>query len=167
MEFNKNQDYWATCYSTPEFLSIETYSGLGRIRRDPQFESHLLPVDVEAERLGATVLKALSDSRTLNVLEERIEFFDLNKGKELYAQWTAMLMEKYSYKTKKMLFKDMMSCGIHLFDDQITIRPSYHEKLEAWSGNRINESDYVVLPLKSSYEEIGLGLRLAMSRCKG
>ncbi|MEJ1554439.1 contact-dependent growth inhibition system immunity protein, partial [Escherichia coli] len=49
----------------------------------------------------------------------------------------------------------------------ITIRPSFHEKLEAWSGNRINESDYVVLPADSSPTEIGSGLRLALSRCKG
>ncbi|EPS9462270.1 CDI system immunity protein CdiI-o11, partial [Escherichia coli] len=46
-------------------------------------------------------------------------------------------------------------------------RPSFHEKLEAWSGNRINESDYVVLPADSSPTEIGSGLRLALSRCKG
>ncbi|WP_249819435.1 contact-dependent growth inhibition system immunity protein, partial [Escherichia coli] len=56
---------------------------------------------------------------------------------------------------------------IHLVNDVITIRPSFHEKLEAWSGNRINESDYVVLPADSSPTEIGSGLRLALSRCKG
>ncbi|EKD5558770.1 CdiI family contact-dependent growth inhibition immunity protein, partial [Escherichia coli] len=56
---------------------------------------------------------------------------------------------------------------IHLVNDVITTRPSFHEKLEAWSGNRINESDYVVLPADSSPTEIGSGLRLALSRCKG
>ncbi len=46
--------------------------------------------------------------------------------------------------------KNMKKVGIHLVNDVITIRPSFHEKLEAWSGNRINESDYVVLPADSS-----------------
>ncbi|MEN3753899.1 contact-dependent growth inhibition system immunity protein [Mangrovibacter sp. SLW1] len=43
----------------------------------------------------------------------------------------------------------MNKCGIHLVNNVITIRPSYHEKLEAWSGNRISESGYVVLPADS------------------
>ncbi|HFV6450034.1 TPA: contact-dependent growth inhibition system immunity protein, partial [Escherichia coli] len=68
---------------------------------------------------------------------------------------------------KRALFKNMKKVGIHLVNDVITIRPSFHEKLEAWSGNRINESDYVVLPADSSPTEIGSGLRLALSRCKG
>ncbi|EES3901627.1 CdiI family contact-dependent growth inhibition immunity protein, partial [Escherichia coli] len=81
--------------------------------------------------------------------------------------WIATLMEKYGYRTKRALFKNMKKVGIHLVNDVITIRPSFHEKLEAWSGNRINESDYVVLPADSSPTEIGSGLRLALSRCKG
>ncbi|MNE50988.1 hypothetical protein D3C80_1455890 [compost metagenome] len=76
-------------------------------------------------------------------------------------------MEKYGYRTKRALFKNMKKAGIHLVNDVITIRPSFHEKLEAWSGNRINESDYVVLTAGSSPTDIGAGLRLALSRCKG
>ncbi|MCT7051686.1 contact-dependent growth inhibition system immunity protein, partial [Salmonella enterica] len=49
----------------------------------------------------------------------------------------------------------------------ITIRPSFHEKLEAWSGDRISETDNVVLAVDSTPAEIGAGLRLALSRCKG
>ncbi|EHT1891010.1 CDI system immunity protein CdiI-o11, partial [Escherichia coli] len=96
-----------------------------------------------------------------------VAFFDLEKSKEQYAAWIATLMEKYGYRTKRALFKNMKKVGIHLVNDVITIRPSFHEKLEAWSGNRINESDYVVLPADSSPTEIGSGLRLALSRCKG
>ncbi|HAW1086600.1 TPA: CdiI family contact-dependent growth inhibition immunity protein, partial [Escherichia coli] len=117
--------------------------------------------------LGEEILQALSDSRTLDVLEDRVAFFDLEKSKEQYAAWIATLMEKYGYRTKRALFKNMKKVGIHLVNDVITIRPSFHEKLEAWSGNRINESDYVVLPADSSPTEIGSGLRLALSRCKG
>lgn len=167
MAFNKDQDYWANTFVTNEFLSVETYSGLGMTGRDSLFPSRLLQPDIDDQSLGNEIFQALSDSRTLNVLEERVAFFDLEKGKEQYAAWIAMLMEKYGYKTKRALFKNMKKCGIHLVNNIITIRPSFHEKLEAWSGERINESDYVLLPASCSPAEIGAGLRLALSRCKG
>ena len=167
MAFNKDQDYWANIFVTPDFFSVETYSGLGMTGRDPLFSPRLLQPDVDDKSLGEEILQALSDSRTLDVLEDRVAFFDLEKSKEQYAAWIATLMEKYGYRTKRALFKNMKKVGIHLVNDVITIRPSFHEKLEAWSGNRINESDYVVLPADSSPTEIGSGLRLALSRCKG
>jgi len=166
MKFNKDQDYWANAFVTNEFLNIETYSGLGMTGRDPSFPSPLLLLDIDDKSLGEEILKALSDSRTLTELADRIEFFDLEKGKEKYAAWVAMLMERYGYKTKRALFKNMKKCGVHLVNNVITIRPSFHEKLEAWSGGKISESDYVVLPADSSPAEIGAGLRLAVSRCK-
>lgn len=113
------------------------------------------------------MLKALSDSRTLNVLEDRVAFFDLEKGKEQYANWVAMLMEKYSYKSKKALFRDMKNCGIHLVNNMITISPTRHEKLEAWGRTKGDGIEDVILPADSSPAEIGAGLRLALSRCKG
>ncbi|WP_445375889.1 contact-dependent growth inhibition system immunity protein [Photorhabdus tasmaniensis] len=167
MIFNKDQDYWAGCYSTNEFLLIETYSGLGMVGVDPLFPRHLLAPDANNKDIGETLIQALSDSRTLTSLDERVAFFDLEKGKQQYAAWIAMLIEKYGYKTKRALFKGMKRCSIHGVNSLITMRPSYHEKLEAWSGDRIKESDYVVLPIDSSSEEIGAALRLAFSRCIG
>ncbi|WP_145582778.1 contact-dependent growth inhibition system immunity protein [Yersinia thracica] len=165
--FNKNQDYWVSVYSTKEFLSVETYSGLGRVRRDPLFPSHLLPPDADDKSIGEAVLIALSNSRTLTSLEERVAFFDLETGKEQYAAWIAMLMQKYGYKTKRALFKDMKNCSIHCLNDVITISPTRHEKLEAWSGTGLTESDDVVISVNSVPAEIGAALRLALSRCKG
>ncbi|AJJ11699.1 hypothetical protein CH64_1859 [Yersinia rohdei] len=167
MEFNKDQDYWASVYHTKEFMCIDTYSGLGRVGRDPVFPSHLLPEDIDDHRLGETILQALSDSRTLTELAERVAFFDLEKGKEQYATWIAMLMEKYGYKTKKSLFKDMKNCGIHCVNGAIKISPTRHEKLEAWGRTKGDGIEDVILSVDSSPEEIGAGLRLALSRCKG
>lgn len=101
MKFNRDKDYWASCYGTNEFLLIETQSGMGMVAADPLFPPHLLPPDSDKKRIGEAIFQALSDSRTLTVLEDRVAFFDLEKGKEQYAEWTAMLMDKYSYKTKK------------------------------------------------------------------
>jgi len=167
MEFNQDQDYWASVYYTKEFLCIDTYSGLGRAGRDPLFPSRLLQPDASDHDIGETILQALSDSRTLNVLEERIAFFDLEKGKTQYAAWIAMLMEKYGYKSKKALFKDMKNCGIHCLNGVITISPTRHEKLEGWGREKGDGIEDVILPADSASAEIGAGLRLALNRCKG
>jgi hypothetical protein len=165
MKFNKDQDYWASCYCTNEFLLIETQSGLGRTSADPLFPPNLLPPDADDQCTGETILQALSNSRTLNKLEDRVAFFDLEKNKEKYATWIARLIDKYGYKNKRALFKDMDHCIIHHVNDAITISPMRHEKLEAWEG--LEQSENVILSLDSSPAEIGAGLRLALSRCKG
>lgn len=167
MKFNEDQDYWANVFVTNEFLNIDTYSGLGRVGRDPLFPTHLLPPDTDDHCLGETILQSLSDSRTLNVLEDRVAFFDLEKGKEQYANWVAMLMGKYGYRSKKSLFKDMKNCGIHCVNGVITISPTRHEKLEGWGREKGDGIEDVILSVDTSPAEIGAGLRLALSRCKG
>lgn len=166
MKFNKNQVYRASCYYTSEFLLIETQSGLGMVAADPLFPSHLLPTNADNQSIGEVILQALSDSRTLTV-EECETFFDLEKGKEQYAAWIAMLMGSYGYKTKRALFKDMKNCGIHCVDGVITISPTRHEKLEGWGRTKGDGIEDVLLPADSTPVEIGAGLRLALSRCKG
>lgn len=167
MKFNKDQDYWASCYCNNEFLLIETQSGLGMVAADPLFPSYLLQPDASEQEIGDTVLQALSDSRTLNNLEERIAFFELEKGKKQYAAWIAMLMENYGYKTKRALFKDMKNCSIHCVNGVITISPTRHEKLEGWGRTKGDGIEDVILTVDNSPAEIGAGLRLALSRCKG
>ncbi|CNH85137.1 contact-dependent growth inhibition system immunity protein [Yersinia pekkanenii] len=166
MKFNQKQDYCASCYCNNEFFSVDTYSGLGMVGRDPLFPPHQLPPDADDQTIGEAVLLALSNSRTLS-LEESADFFDLEKGQEQYAAWIAMLMQKYGYKTKRALFKDMKNCSIHCINGVITISPTRHEKLEAWGGRGIKESDDVVISVNSTPAEIGAALRLALSRCKG
>ncbi|EKN4707033.1 contact-dependent growth inhibition system immunity protein [Yersinia ruckeri] len=166
MKFNKDQDYWASCYCTNEFLLVETQSGLGMVSADTLFPSHLLQPDTDDQSLGEMILQALSDSRTLTV-EECETFFDLEKGKEEYAAWIAMLMEKYGYKTKKSLFKYMKNCGIHCVNGVITISPTRHEKLEGWGREKGDGIEDVILSVESPPAEIGAGLRLALTRCKG
>lgn len=167
MTFNENQDYWASVYFNDVFLSVETYSGLGRIGIDPMFPPHYLQPDESDQCIGKAVLQALSNSRSLTLLEERVVFFDSKNSKEKYDSWVANLLGKYNYKNKKTLFKDMKKCGIHLANNKITFYPTVHEKLEAWSGEKIHDSDYVIISADVPLAEIGASLKLAMSRCKG
>ncbi|WP_105630662.1 contact-dependent growth inhibition system immunity protein [Cronobacter dublinensis] len=165
MTFNKDQDYWVCIFCTPDFIIIETYSGLGMVARGPLFPPHLLSPASDDESIGKAILQALSDSRTLTSSEDRVEVFDLEKGKQRYSERNAMLREKYGYKSKKSLFKDMKYCSIHCVNGVMNISPSRHEKLEAWGGTGRDGSDEVILSLENSPAEIGAGLRLALSRC--
>ena len=56
-----------------------------------------------------------------------------------------------------------MSEDIWLHNGCLKISPSRHVKLEAWDAI---DADDVILSLDNSPEEIGSGLRLALSRCR-
>lgn len=167
MKFNQNQDYWVNIFATNEFFSIETYSGFGMIGMDPIFPPHLLRPDADDNVIGEKIMQALSDSRTLEKLEERVVFFDLENCKKQYESRILKLMQIYNYKNRKSLFKNMSKCGVHLINDVITISPSYHEKLESWGRVSDDGIDDVVLSVRNSPSEIGAGFRLALRRCQG
>ena len=59
--------------------------------------------------------------------------------------------------------KNMMSRDIWLHNGCLKISPSRHVKLEAWDAI---DADDVILSLDNSPEEIGSGLKLALSRCR-
>jgi hypothetical protein len=155
---------WAEVLNNGDFICVETFSGLGMMGRDPQGARHFLPSNVSDEIFGAAVLDALAQSRILTLGEAGI-FFDLELGKQRYAQWVADLMARYGYKTKRSVFKNMKRCSVERKNGTIIIRPSHHEKLEAWSGDGISKEDYVTLSADSSTVEVGAALRLAFSRC--
>ncbi|WP_244657538.1 contact-dependent growth inhibition system immunity protein [Pseudomonas syringae] len=96
-----------------------------------------------------------------------MDVYDSDLTNQRYDQWVSGTLERYSYKNKRALFKDMKKCSIESKGGQITIRPGHHEKLEAWawSGKGLSESDYVIIPSGSSPSDVGAALRLAFSRC--
>lgn len=61
----------------------------------------------------------------------------------------------------------MKNCGIHCVNGVITLSPTRHEKLEGWGRTKGDGIEDVILSADSSPAEIGAGLRLALSRCKG
>lgn len=165
MDFTKQEWFYAEACENQDFINIGTFSGFRIKTRDPDGEQLLLSKTFSNEELGQAVLLALSKSRIINQ-SEIATFFDRDNVSKRYDSWVANLMEQYGYKTKRTLFKNMMRCSLEIRDGFLTISPSYHEKLEAWSGTGITENDNVVLPVGSSAEEIGAGLRLAFSRCR-
>lgn len=156
--------WWCAAFVNEDFICIETYSGYRSSQHDPRGAEHFLNPDASDHELGEAVFDALKHSRFVLPREDP-ELYDYKLAKERYSDWVASLMARYAYKTKRALFKNMKYCNIKSEGGVITIRPTYHEKLEAWSGDGISKDDYVVLPATSSEANIGAALRLALSRC--
>ena len=163
MTFNQEQDYWAGYKANERALIIQTWSGFGRYAPDHLYPPHILPLDTDNGTLGTTVLQALANSRTLDNEAERIDFLKQESFKLRYEDWVANLCGNLGYKTRRALFKNMMSVDIWLHNGCLKISPSRHVKLEAWDAI---DADDVILSLDNSPEEIGAGLRLALSRCR-
>ena len=163
MTFNQEQDYWAGYKANERALIIQTWSGFGRYAPDHLYPPHILPLDTDNGTLGTTVLQALANSRTLDNEAERIDFLKQESFKLRYEDWVANLCGNLGYKTRRALFQNMMSVDIWLHNGCLKISPSRHVKLEAWDAI---DADDVILSLDNSPEEIGAGLKLALSRCR-
>lgn len=164
MSNNFKRGLHACAVLNESFMEIETYSGYRSQLSDPEGECIVLLPEFSDEDIGGAVLLALSASRLVEPDDQF--FFSLENSNERYLRWVKARMEQFGYKTKKALFKKMNSCSITQLDGMITFRPTIHEKLEGWSGDRIDEKDYVVISDTSSPEDIGAALRLAFTRCK-
>jgi hypothetical protein len=145
-----------------KFINIESYSGYSLKFSDPEAPEFLFDITVSNEDLGKAVLESLKNSRFLE-LEKAYELEEICQ--ENYPKWIAGLMERYGYKTKRALFKDMNSCDIVLRDQTIVIEPCHHETLEGWGSGKITAKDYVHVPFDAPPAEIGAALRLGFSRC--
>ncbi|WP_301818793.1 contact-dependent growth inhibition system immunity protein [Neisseria maigaei] len=164
MIFKQDQNYWAVFYANEEALIVQTCSGLGLTAIDHLYPPHILPLDTDNETLGTTVLQALANSRTFVYdSPEDQDFFDTEKFRQRYEDWVANLCGNLGYKTRRALFKNMMSVDIWLHNGCLKISPSRHVKPEAWDAI---DTDNVILSLDNSPEEIGTGLKLALSRCR-
>ena len=147
------------------FVNIVTYSGYRGCRADrAAFEAYLSP-DPDAETMGETVLKALSFSRTIDIDEIPV-FFDRAAVKLLYETWVAYVAERFAYKSRRVLFKDLMSCSVTRSKGFITIHPSRRKGSESWIGLENYDESAVVLDEACTAVELGEGLLLAMQRCE-
>lgn len=159
---------WALAKHNEEFLLIETCSGYRMIKADPRGKQLYFPPDVDHQVLGLALLEVLSASRIIHPLkrsEEDLELFDWKKNEVRYKAWIESVKEKYRYKTNKAMFKNMASCHITRRQGTIEIVPTFHDRLQSWSGTGIEKSDHVIIPSDSDPAAIGAALKLAFSRC--
>ncbi|MBQ0824178.1 CdiI family contact-dependent growth inhibition immunity protein [Microvirga sp. HBU67558] len=127
------QRKWSSAYKNDDFICIVIQSGYRSSAIEANEVYRLLSIDVDNEILGSTINECLSRSRFLS-LEEIPDFFDLLRVERDYALWVGDLINRYKYKTKRALFKNMLSCNMVISDGSLRIEPTIHEKLEGWSG---------------------------------
>ena len=159
---------WAAAKYNGDFVCLETCSGYRSFTVDPSGKQYLLSPDVNDKDLGSAVLDCLAHSRFIPprmMPEEDLALFDRIACDTRYSEWVNSMMAIYGYKTRRSLFKNMTNCSIQSRGGIITIDPSHHEKLEAWSGEGISKEDSVSIPENLQPSEIGEALRLAFSRC--
>lgn len=155
---------WASISMNEKFICIETYSGYRSSARDPNGVRDFHGLEVDSAMLGKSLRECLAESRCISI-DEIPAFFDLDRLKRDNLAW----IDDASSRTgqgRKALFKNMMNCSVYSRDKVITIKPSFHEKLEAWSGDGIDQSDFVILDDSANDLLLGEGVRLALSRCK-
>ena len=155
---------WAAVYANDDFICVETCSGMRSYAGDTSGKLLFVKLQDEPAVLGAALVEALSASRFLQP-EELGSFFDPSSLELRYEEWVTGLLQRFGYTSRKALFKRMKHCAVDQSCGVITVRPTNHEKLEAWSGDGINESQYVQISEESSSQEIGKAVLLALSRC--
>ncbi|MDR2226238.1 contact-dependent growth inhibition system immunity protein [Providencia rettgeri] len=161
MNFIQDKDYSAGLTITDKFICINTWSGYGLLTIDTNYSPIMLPLDCSNDVLGEKLVQALAYSNTQLNNEEYDNLF--KKSKESWNSRLEELKSKYNYRSKRQLLANMLSCSIYLLNNKLTIKPTYHSKLEGWEG--LGESQHVILSLDNTFDEIGSGVRLALSRC--
>lgn len=175
---NVTKSRWASVYANEEFICVETCSGYrGQSIGDPKGVQLYLESNADHESLGASILDALAESRFVvpaprtDVWQHPdvtfdLDLYDYQKGAERYQAWVANVMRRFSYKTRRSMFKNMRNCGIVDSKKILTFSPTRHVKLEAWESLSKDGTENVVIPTASSPSDIGAALRLALSRCE-
>ena len=160
------QKKWAAIYANDEFVCVQTCSGLRSSANDPAGKLLFLDAAPTPQELGQALQEALSMSRVLTP-EEIAHFFDLMVIEKRYEDWVAVMIQKFSYSNRRNLFKKMKHCQVECSDGIISIRPMFHEKLEAWSAKGIEKTDHVLMSETELPLNLGEGVLLALNRCIG
>ena len=155
---------WASVYANEDFVCFQTSSGMRRCASDPAGKTLFASLQDQPSVLGSSLVEALAASRFLRP-DELASFFDVDALERRYEDWVSVLLQKFGYESRASLFRRMKHCLVDQSSGVITIRPTAHEKLEAWSGDEIEKSQYVQIPEQSSPQEIGQAILLALSRC--
>lgn len=159
---------WAYMYWNERFLCITADSGHGMYVADPDVPPYLLSPDVDDAALGKTICEALSRSRTFP-LENLGDLLDFKRIQAHYEAWVVDMMARYDYKTRRAMFKQMLSCSAKQQDGIITFSPSRKDRLEAWGRTKDDIAQGMVdeiIASTESPEAVGAALRRAMSRCR-
>ncbi|WP_156529178.1 contact-dependent growth inhibition system immunity protein [Caballeronia udeis] len=151
-----------TAKMTEEFLCIVPQSGYRLAMAEPMATERLLTRDASAVEIGNAIQGALAESRFLSLKEASALSLT---AESRYSEWVQSLMDRFAYKTRRALFKNMKSCSVARSAERLVFVPSHHDKLDSWSRSVGDGIEDVIIPGTSSPSEIGAALIVAFGRC--
>ncbi len=154
-------------HSNQDFILIRSCAVHRRVVIDPNGYFEILPCDTANMKIGEALCNALNASRMIKTEELDAYFLPKNKQQH-YENWIDRMLKQFSYGNKKKLFSKMKSCIIikEEASDTIIFRPMEHARLEVWSADNYEESDYIkIIQSVSTAETIGQSLKQCLEKC--
>jgi hypothetical protein len=159
----KSSTNWAEVYLNEDYFEIITCS-MGMIGYpEPEAEPYYLAPYADNATLGNAVRKALSASKRLTV-EEFQKLFSSGVIQRLIEDRTNAVMQKYGYKTKRAMCKNMNNCSIDMVDGKIRIQPMHHKTVDGYSATKGGPAP-LSIDATASDAELGDALREGFKRC--
>ncbi|MEY4077282.1 MAG: hypothetical protein RIQ69_1652 [Pseudomonadota bacterium] len=130
---------------------------------DPLVEPEYLAPDVDDAMLGATLRQCLQKSRHIEMSEFQ-KMFKAGVFNQLDEERNQAAMQKYGYKTKRALYKNMLCCWISMFDGKVKIAPSHQKSVESYTATKDGPEPFTLHgPISDA--ELGAALREGFKRC--
>lgn len=149
-------------YRSDKFISIEALSGIPGLmyQEDEPYRVYLNP-DAADEVIGRTLLTALDKSRYVDNSEPA--FFAPDRAVQVWEDWEKDIMQRYGFKSKREIYRNLDWCAGQMFDGKIKIQP-HRRSPPAWRSLPAEKT--VFIPMTDDAETVGAALRLALSRCE-
>lgn len=152
----------ANVYFSENFISVSA-SSLGSLYYfEGTFEPIILDKDCTNEQLGLAVLNALEHSKQIS-FDEFDEGFHSGFFKDQYNKYIDSLMTRFSFKTKKQLFKTIKEVSITKIDNEFQLLSTYQNSLGSFSAD--NESQIIVVKASTTPTILGKITRDAHKGC--
>jgi hypothetical protein len=130
---------------------------------DSEIDPEYLVPDVDDAILGATLRQCLQKSRHIEMSEFQ-RMFKAGLFNQLDEERNQAAMQKYGYKTKRAMYKNMDNCSVDLVDGKIKIQPMHHKSLDGYSATK-DGPEPLVVDVSISNAELGAALREGFKRC--
>ncbi|WP_171941276.1 contact-dependent growth inhibition system immunity protein [Herbaspirillum rubrisubalbicans] len=147
-----------------DFFQIIPYSISMVNYVEPSAAVCYLAADVGNDVLGRSVRLAFDESKVVSP-EKFQEVFASGKIQEAARERVKAAMQKYGYKSKRELLKNMMCCWISMSETVVQIKPTHHKTIDGYAGISVNGDEILHLPSSATDEEIGNAVREGIRRC--
>ncbi|MDR2781510.1 MAG: CdiI family contact-dependent growth inhibition immunity protein [Holosporaceae bacterium] len=156
----------ASVYCNTDFFELYTESKSGSVcAQDPKGVDIYLSSEDGCYNIGSALTTVLEKSRVVGKNDPDYNLFDISAITGRYKDFVEYVLQKYNYKNKHAMFKNMQHCSVKMDDGIIVISPWKHDKLEGYDG--MNESFNLTIPSTSTPSVIGAAVKYSIARCTG